>query len=664
LATDNRPPSDVRKSALWGTGNRGGEHRSSALWGRGGRGAVTALVAAFVLLAPIAAFAGGGNGNGNKGPGGNSGSPGWQKKYGGATDGGIADSTFVQDSLWQQAKQHGNDKIHVIVQSVGPGPDVNVKIKGVGAQVRNQLNLIGAVSLDLPAGKLQQLAKQPNLIITPDSPVHSTGLVQSLSSTQLWPYVTGNAAVWNTLSNVPTIAVVDSGLDAGRIDFGNRAYPQVNFSSRSPNATGDQRGHGTFVAGIAAGSAPGFAGAAPGARILPIRVMDQNGVALTSDVINALQWLAVNKSTYNVRVVNLSLHSGTATHFYFDPLDRAAEKLWFGGVVVVAAAGNYGTAGSPSGVPYSPGNDPFVITVGAADLGTSFFKYDDTAAPWSAYGYTEDGFAKPEIGAPGRYIVGPVPLSSTLGAERPDHIVQAGYMQLSGTSFAAPVVAGTVAQMLAKHPSWTPDQVKGVLMVTATSVPSAARLALGVGELNAYKAVNYGNTPPNPNRALDAFARTDTASGGVTFDYASWADVAHASASWADASWADASWADASWADASWADASWNDASWADASWADASWADASWADASWADSAKEDAAEGETDGSTPVIDPQTAAALQANPDLALGTGTTGGAASPTPIASDTVTPTPTLPETGTSAVSDTTQVVVPTVAP
>jgi serine protease AprX len=671
LATDNRPPSDVRKSALWGTGNRGGEHRSSALWGRGGRGAVTALVAAFVLLAPLAAFAGGGNsGKGNGGGnGGPSGAPGWQKKYGGAVDNNIAGSTFVQNSLWQQAKQHGNDTIHVIIQSVdGVGAAQNAFAgagdRSDGDRVNKQLNLIGAVAVDIKAKRLDKLARNQNLIITPDAPVHSTGLVTGLSSTQLWPYVSGNAAVWNTLSNVPTIAVVDSGLDAGRIDFGNRAYPQVNFSSRSPGATGDQRGHGTFVAGIAAGSAPGFTGAAPAARILPIRVMDQNGVALTSDVINALQWLATNKSTYNVRVVNLSLHSGTATHFYFDPLDRAAEKLWFGGVVVVAAAGNYGTAGSPSGVPYSPGNDPFVITVGAADLNNSYFKYDDTAAPWSAYGYTEDGFAKPEIGAPGRYMVGPVPVSSTLGAERPDHIVQAGYMQLSGTSFAAPVVAGTVAQMLAKHPSWTPDQVKGVLMVTATNLPSAAPRSLGVGELNAYKAVNYTNTPPNPNRAINAFARADAASGGVTFDYASWADAAHASASWADASWADASWADASWADASWADASWNDASWADASWADASWADASWADASWADSTKEDAAEGETEGSVPVIDAQTAAALQANPDLSLGADT-GGAASPSPTAPGTVTPTPTLPDTVTSAGSDTTNsVVVPTVTP
>ena len=92
---------------------------------------------------------------------------------------------------------------------------------------------------------------------------------------------------------------------------------------------------------------------------------------------------------------------------FWDPLDRAVEKLWLSGVVVVTAAGNYAVNGQPSGVRYAPGNDPFVITVGANDIGGTVSTQNDTAAPWSAYGYTLDGFAKPEISAPGRYLVGP-----------------------------------------------------------------------------------------------------------------------------------------------------------------------------------------------------------------------------------------------------------------
>ena len=93
------------------------------------------------------------------------------------------------------------------------------------------------------------------------------------------------------------------------------------------------------MAGIAAGGNDGYIGASPSSHILPIRVMDDNGVARTSDVIAAAQWILANKDAYNIKVANFSLHSATATHFFYDPLDRAVEKLWFNGVVVVAAAG-------------------------------------------------------------------------------------------------------------------------------------------------------------------------------------------------------------------------------------------------------------------------------------------------------------------------------------
>jgi serine protease AprX len=221
------------------------------------------------------------------------------------------------------------------------------------------------------------------------------------------------------------------------------------------------------VAGIAAGNAPGRAGAAPGAPLVSVDVMDDSGQARTSDVIAGAAWVLANKAKYNIKVANFSLHSLQPSNFLRDPLDLAVEKLWFGGVTVVAAAGNYGATSGPSGVKYAPGNDPFVITVGAADLGGTARASDDTIAPWSAYGYTYDGFFKPELAAAGRYILGPVPVGSTLANERPDKLTSDGRIELSGTSFAAPVVAGTAAQLLARHPSWGPDQVKGALMTTA-----------------------------------------------------------------------------------------------------------------------------------------------------------------------------------------------------
>jgi serine protease AprX len=403
--------------------------------------------------------------------------------------------------------------------------------------------------------------------------------------------VSGVAVTWPGVTNgtlsPPTIAVVDSGIQAGRTDFGGRVVAQVTMTDRVPNSPGDGRGHGTFVAAIAAGAATGYAGAMPNAKLVSIDVVDDQGVANTRDAIAAADWILANKSRYGIRVANFSLHSALESSFRFDPLARAVERLWFNGVVVVAAAGNYGTA--KRGVLHAPGNDPFVITVGAADVAGTVTVRDDTAAPWSAYGYTLDGFAKPEVSAPGRYMVSAVPPLSTLALERPDRIVAPGYMQLSGTSFAAPVVAGAAAYLLALHPSWTPSQVKGALMRTARATPSAIPLSTGIGEIYAPRAAEM-TSPPNPNAGLEKYLLTDPY-GGVVFDAASWTDAARANAAWDVASWTDASWTDASWTDASWTDASYSMASWTDASWTDsafssASWTDASWTDASWTDAA------------------------------------------------------------------------------
>ncbi len=227
--------------------------------------------------------------------------------------------------------------------------------------------------------------------------------------------------------------------------------------------------------------------------------MNDYGMARTSDVIAGVEWIYQNRATYNIRVANLSLHSTTPSNFTKDPLDKAVEKLWFAGVTVVVASGNYGNPDGPSGVPFAPGNDPFVITVGAVDLEDSSNARKHDIADWSAYGYTKDGFRKPEIAAAGRFIIGPVPVNATLPAERPDHVVAPGYMRLSGTSFAAPIVAGAAAQILARHPTWTPDQVKGALMQRARFIPEAPPGSAGVGELNAQRSADVRqSSEPEP----------------------------------------------------------------------------------------------------------------------------------------------------------------------
>jgi len=585
----------IRSSALWGKPSKG-ETRTSALWGKGGRGIVATLAVALVMVTPMAAVAG--PGSSGKGSGGS------MKAYlsPGLLESAQANPKAIFDVIVQGTRGESSSDVAEEVS------DVREDDRGKGAGLRKKFRSVNGVAAQLTGKQIVKLARQRHIkAITSDAPVVLSGSANK----QRWPYVSGFHGLWNSAAsaNAPTIAVVDSGIEAGRADFGGRVIAQVNLTSIAPNSPGDGRGHGTFVAGIAAGSAANYAGGSPGSKIVSIDVMDDSGMAMTRDVIAAADWILANKDKYNIRVANFSLHSSAWASVFFDPLDLAVEKLWFNGVVVVAAAGNYGVESGPSGVPYAPGNDPFVITVGANDIDGSVSTNDDHAASWSAYGYTLDGFAKPEVAAPGRFIVGPVPVTSTLPLERPTNVTAPGYMQLSGTSFAAPIVSAAAAQILAVHPSWTPDQVKGALMLTAKPARDAAPGSVGVGIVDAGKAAAVTD-PPNPNAALNEYVVSASGGSGKLFDAASWANAVQSDASWASASWASASWASASWSSASWASASWASASWASASWASASWASASWASASWASSSYADNAEGDASEDGEYIDLAELAAL------------------------------------------------------
>lgn len=361
---------EIRSSALWGTGSRGGESRSNALWGRGGRGLVLTVAAVFLLGIPLVATASDGG------------------------KGSAKDATYVANGLLKMANNHPNAKIPVIITSTDgvSGAEHAFDKKG---RLNRKLKLVGGIAVTIPGSRLAKLAEMHGLTITSDAPMKTSGA--ALSSNQVWPYEADLVKMWGTdkspAPSAPTIAVVDSGIQADRTDFVGRVVANVNLSTLTGNTTpGDGRGHGTFVAGIAADSAPGYTGAAPNAKIAALDVMNDAGIARTSDVIAACDWILANKDKYNIRVANFSLHSSTPSNFAKDPLDRAVEKLWFNNVVVVAAAGNYGVASGPSRVMYAPGNDPFVITVGALDQSGTSDPSDDTVPSWSAYGKTMDGF--------------------------------------------------------------------------------------------------------------------------------------------------------------------------------------------------------------------------------------------------------------------------------
>ena len=590
---------ETRSSALWGTGNRGGDSRANALWGKGGRSLGAILTVLFVTAIPLAGAGGSG-------------------KHASSHT-----ASYLDPALAAKAELTPNKYVHVIIQSdrAATAEDAfeDVDKPGPSAEegrLTHKFKFVGSVSVTIKAKKVLALARIPGLTITSDSRVE---LAAVPSSDQVWPTASGVRPLWVdptvTSTNTPTIAVVDSGIDKNHPCFGGGARilkRQVLTTLPQSGGSDDTRGHGTFVAGIAACEAAGFSGAAPKAKLVDLDVMDDNGMARTSDVIAAAEWIYNNRAQYGIRVANFSLHSTSPSNFTKDPLDKAVEKLWFSGVTVVVAVGNYGTAAGPSGVPFAPGNDPFVITVGAIDLEGSINIRKHEVPGWSAYGYTNDGFRKPEISASGRYMIGPISATGTLRTAKPENMVGSQYMRLSGTSFASPVVAGAAALVLAKHPNWTPDQVKGALMSTARYVPEEGLTgAAGVGEVNAFRAAMLLRAP-NPNLALNRYVGVDPVTGAVSFNAVSWTDSARANASWSDVTWTDVSWSDASWSAVTWSDVSWSDVTWSDVTWSDVLAAE----DVTWEDAADSEVAPPE--GTPLAMTPEEEAAALADPDLGL----------------------------------------------
>jgi serine protease AprX len=563
----------TRSSALWGRGSKG-ESRSSALWGRrGGRSAAVFASLVVVLALPVAGL---------------------------ADNGASASSNAVVPAdLLAAAQANPDQQFNVIVQG-----DKAVSSHGVANAVssssgvsKREFSSVTGVSATISGKTLVKLARFPHITaITPDVRVKTADYQNAemwrdtVDISSLWPAST--STLTGTLSTVtgpatPAIAIVDSGIDATKVgDFGSRIVANVNLSSLTPLASGDDEGHGTMVADIAAGSNPLHRGVAPTAPIVSLRTADANGQSMTSDVIAACDWILANKAKYNIRVANFSMAGSTNVSFRNDPLDKAVEKLWFNGVTVVAAAGNFGT-GSAVDMSKAPGNDPFVITVGAVDQNQTADPLDDTVPSWSAYGFTMDGFSKPDMVAPGRYMIAAVPANASIPATVPDRVTAPGYMWMSGTSFAAPVVAGSAAQILALNPSWTPDQVKGALMLTSNYLPVSNPQSVGVGEVDGAAAASLGFTPPNPNENLDAFVSTSPTTGQPVFNDANWASAVASNASWSSANWASASWASASWSSANWTSASWSSANWATAStqaiMSQVNWSEANWTEATYA---------------------------------------------------------------------------------
>ncbi len=522
----------VRESALWGSGNRGGELRARA---------AVACMLMLAVVVPAGAVA--------------------KDKNEKASTAG---SAYVPQGLREAAAADPQKLFDVIVEARSGGlsgktnkqavDDVEGATVSHDGTVKRKFHSIPGASVAIAGKKLLKLASDWRVIsITPNSGVKS----QAYEDNEVWRDAINADSLWGSLLSpapqAPAIAVVDSGVDPSAVDFGSRIVAAVSLCSTcSTSSVGDDQGHGTLVAALAAGSNPAGMGVAPNAPIVSIRTSNQHGQSRVSDVIAAADWIIANKAQYNIRVANFSLARGDVTHPLHDPLNHAVERLWFNDVVVVTAAGNHGSATSQVRIK-SPGNDPFVITAGAIDTRGTASTSDDVVPGFSAHGHSVMGFAKPDVSAPGRYMVGPVPPLGTLATTKPERLLGPARMWMSGTSFSSGIVAGAAAQLLARHPGWSPDQVKGALMLKANALVGQAWKG-GVGEIDVTGAAAV-SSPPNPNANLYSFVVG--AAGERSFDGAAWSAHVAANPTWTTSTWAESTWAESTWAESTWAESTW-----------------------------------------------------------------------------------------------------------
>jgi serine protease AprX len=406
------------------------------------------------------------------------------------------------------------------------------------------------------------------------------------------------------------VAVIDTGIAGDVPDFRtsrSEATSRVVASAvvnPSASSSGDGLGHGTHIAGLIAGNGKNrpfgdpavgkYVGVAPHANLIAVKAGDEHGGATVLDVIDGLQFTVDYKRDYNIRVVNLSLRSTSPQSYKTDPLDAAVESAWFSGITVVVAAGNEGTASDA--VSYAPANDPYVITVGGVDDQGTKTIGDDTVASWSSRGATQDGFTKPDVLAPGAHMVSTLAPGSDYASLCPECVTDGAYFKVGGTSMAAGVVSGAIADIIQARPSWTPNQIKSTLArrgraltaittssgatVTGTVIdgaaPSSTSSTTIIGkEIAIDKVLDRDSPDTGINGGLTANSLVDPATGAIDYTRASWSR-----ASWSQAtdvlraSWSRASWSRASWSRASWSATPQSCADFERASWSRASWSD------------------------------------------------------------------------------------------
>jgi serine protease AprX len=434
------------------------------------------------------------------------------------------------------ASQGASDHRSAVIVTMKPGtkPGVRRRLEAQGGKVHKEHHIIDALTVKVDSRGLAALAADPDVLHISTDAVVAANAAAETSDTSIVSDLKKALGLgnWFPASNI-TIAVIDSGI-AATDDFSGRiigSYDFTNGAGGVSTAAQDAYGHGTHVAGLVgssgAMSSGKYAGVASGVKLLSLRVLDANGGGRTSDVIAALQFAVANKDRFGIRIINLSLGHPIYESATSDPLVQSVEAAVRAGIVVVVAAGNYGTNGATGVTGYagiaSPVNSPSAITVGASSTAGTIERADDRVADYSSRGPSWlDGYAKPDVVAPGHSVMSDGVEGSTLSRLYPSLVFPAKngkLMKLSGSSMATGVVSGLIAVMIETHdwaahqrwqntsskgkgkkavyvppPALTPNAIKAMLQYSATPLRNADgirydALTQGAGEVDGLGAV-------------------------------------------------------------------------------------------------------------------------------------------------------------------------------
>lgn len=378
------------------------------------------------------------------------------------------------------------ESISVIVETTNKGFNDSLEyiMQKRNAKVKYKLPIINSYAIEIPAHSIENIAKIKNVrYICDDSKIFSQ---LNIARKQTGAEIVNKTGY--TGKNIG-IAILDTGVfpHPDLTKPKNRIIAFKDFVNKHTSPY-DDNGHGTHVAGSAAGngySSNGkYIGAAPDANIISVKVMDKNGTGNTSDIVAGIQWVLDNSKKYNIKIMSLSLGSKAEQPLRIDPLVRAVNKAWEKGIVVVAAAGN---SGPKKGTITTPGISPTIITIGASDnKGTSDIK-DDTIANFSSRGPIYKNIIKPDLVAPGVNVIS---LNSNKSYtpnkatnKYTDVLPTDLYRKATGTSVSTPIVSGSIALILEKFPDISPDKVKKLIKENTINL-NAKLYEQGKGLLN------------------------------------------------------------------------------------------------------------------------------------------------------------------------------------